>query len=40
MNKTGKVSIGGRMDQRNYYCGLIKVLKITHKALEPEDFMH
>ena len=39
MNKTGKVSIGGRMDQRNYYCGLIKVLKITHKALEPEDFM-
>lgn len=39
VNKTGKTSIGGRMDQRNYYCGLIKTLKITHAALEPEDFM-
>ena len=40
VNETGKTSIGGRMDQRNYYCGLIKTLKITHTALEPKDFMH
>jgi len=40
INKVGKVSIGGRMDQRNYYCGLIKTLKITHKALEPHQFIH
>jgi hypothetical protein len=40
VNGTGKTSIGGRMDQRNYYCGLIQTLKITHRALESEDFMH
>lgn len=39
INKTGEVSMGGRMDQRNYYCGLIKTLKITHKALEPRQFI-
>ena len=38
INKTGKTSIGGRMDNRNYYCGLIKSLKITRSALEPKDF--
>lgn len=40
INKVGKTSIGGRMDQRNYYCGLIKTLKITRKALNPKDFIH
>ncbi|GAI35159.1 unnamed protein product, partial [marine sediment metagenome] len=40
INEIGKTSIGGRMDRRNYYCGLIKTLKITRKALEPKDFMH
>jgi hypothetical protein len=40
VNKIGKVSLGGRMDQRNYYCGLIKTLKITRKALEPKDFIY
>ena len=39
VNKTGKVSLGGRMDQRNYYCGLIKTLKVTRKALDPKDFI-
>jgi hypothetical protein len=39
VNETGKTSIGGRMDQRNYYCGLIKTMKITHTALEPKDFI-
>ncbi len=40
VNETGKTSIGGRMDQRNYYCGLIKTLKITRAALEPKDFLY
>lgn len=39
INKIGKTSIGGRMDNRNYYCGLIKTLKITRRALEPRDFI-
>jgi hypothetical protein len=39
INKTGKISIGGRMNEINYYCGLIKTLKITRKALEPKDFL-
>lgn len=39
INKIGKTSIGGRMDQRNYYCGLIKTLKITRKALAPQQFI-
>lgn len=39
INKTGKTSIGGRMDNRNYYIGLVKTLKITKKALEPNDFI-
>ncbi len=40
MNTEGKTSIGARMDKRNYYCGLIKTLKITQKALEPQQFIH
>ena len=39
INKTGKVSLGGRMNEINYYCGLIKTLKVTHRALDPKDFM-
>jgi hypothetical protein len=39
INKIGKTSIGGRMDNRNYYIGLVKTLKITRKALEPKDFI-
>jgi hypothetical protein len=39
LNKAGKVSIGGRMNKLNYYCGLIKKLKITHKALNPQQFI-
>jgi hypothetical protein len=39
LEKTGKVSIGGRMNKINYYCGLIKTLKTTRKALEPKDFI-
>lgn len=39
VNKKGKTSIGGRMDQRNYYSGMVKAIRVTHKALDPEDFM-
>jgi hypothetical protein len=39
INKTGMTSIGGRMNKINYYCGLIKTLKITRKALLPTDFI-
>lgn len=39
INKIGKVSIGGRMDKRNYYFGLIKTLKITRRALDPKEFI-
>lgn len=39
LNKTGNVSIGGRMNRLNYYCGWIKELKITRKALKPQQFM-
>ncbi|MFC2136796.1 LamG-like jellyroll fold domain-containing protein [Bacteroidota bacterium] len=35
----GQTSIGARMNQKNWYSGLVKYLKITHKALNPEDFM-
>jgi len=39
LNQKGKVSIGGRMNRLNYYCGLIKTLKITRKALLPQQFL-
>jgi hypothetical protein len=39
INEKGKVSLGGRMNQINYYKGLIKTLRVTHKALEPSEFM-
>ena len=39
LNRVGKVSIGGRMNRLNYYCGLIKTLKITRKALKPDQFI-
>ena len=40
INTIGKTSIGGRMDQRNYYSGLIKTLKITRKALNSDQFIY
>jgi hypothetical protein len=39
LHKTGNVSIGGRMNRINYYCGWIKELKITQKALKPIEFL-
>jgi hypothetical protein len=40
LNKTGNVSIGGRMNRLNYYCGLIRELKVTQKALKPQEFIN
>ena len=39
INSTGKTSIGARMNERNWYSGLIKTLKITHEALSPDKFI-
>ena len=39
INPIGKVAIGGRMNHIHWYNGLIKTLKVTHAALEPEDFL-
>lgn len=39
VNYPGKVSLGGRMNEINYYAGLIKTIKVTHKSLEPGEFL-
>ena len=39
INTTGKTSLGGRMDKRNYYAGLIKYLKVSHTVLDPAQFI-
>ena len=39
INPTGKVAIGGRMNQVNWYRGLIKTIKISKIALKPEEFI-
>ncbi len=36
---TGQTSLGARMDERNYFSGKIKTLRVTQAALEPEDFL-
>jgi len=39
INTVGKTSLGGRMDKRKYYSGLMKFLKVSHAVLDPEDFI-
>lgn len=39
VNERARVSVGGRMNGTNYYKGMIKTLRVTHKALEPDEFM-
>ena len=39
INEKGKVSIGGRMNEVFYYKGLIKTIRVTHKALAPGKFL-
>ena len=37
--QTGKTSVGVRLNQRSWYKGAIRKLKVTHRALIPEEFM-
>ncbi|MCY1721960.1 LamG domain-containing protein [Prolixibacteraceae bacterium Z1-6] len=39
INPEGKVAIGGRMNKVSWYNGLVKTVKVTDKALDPEGFM-
>lgn len=39
LEPTAKTSIGSRMDERNWFSGKIKTLKVTRKALDPKDFL-
>lgn len=36
---SGKVSLGMRMNQVSYFKGLIKELRVTHKVLDPTEFL-
>lgn len=38
INPVGKVSLGGRMNHVSWFRGEIKSLKVTHRALDPEEF--
>ncbi len=39
INTTGKTSLGARMNNRSYYAGLMKYLKVSHAVLDPEQFI-
>lgn len=39
LNSTGQTSIGARMNERNWFNGIIKCLKITQTNLTPEEFI-
>ena len=39
INPTGKVAVGGRMDRRNWYSGMVKTLEVTPRALDPGEFI-
>jgi len=36
---TAMTSLGARMNQKNWYHGLIKTFKVTRKALSPAEFL-
>jgi hypothetical protein len=38
INKSGQTSLGARMNDRNYYKGAIRALRISHAALRPDAF--
>lgn len=40
LNTGGKTSLGARMNDRNYYKGLIKAIKVTRKAIAPDQFFY
>ncbi len=39
VNTIGKTSLGARMNERSYYSGVMKFLKVSHAALDAEDFI-
>ena len=39
LEETGKTSLGSRMDERAWFSGKIKTLKVTRKALTPAEFL-
>lgn len=39
INTIGKTSLGARMNERSYYAGLMKYLKVSHAVLDPEQFI-
>jgi hypothetical protein len=40
LREAGKTSLGSRMDERNWFRGKIKTVKVTRKALSPADFLY
>jgi hypothetical protein len=40
LGETGKTSLGSRMDERNWFRGKIKTVKVTRKALSPAEFLY
>ncbi len=40
LGQAGKTSLGSRMDERNWFRGKIKTVKVTRKALPPEEFLN
>jgi hypothetical protein len=40
LGESGKTSLGSRMDERNWFRGKIKTVKVTRKALSPADFLY
>lgn len=39
INPGGEVSLGARMNQRSWFNGFIKTLKVSHTVLDPKDFI-
>lgn len=39
VNPIGKTSLGARMNKVAYYKGMMRAFKVTHAALEPNDFI-
>lgn len=40
LNATGKTSLGARMDDRTYFKGMIKAIKVTRSKVSPDQFFY
>jgi len=40
LNATGKTSLGARMDDRNYFKGMIKAIRVTRSKIGPDQFFY